>query len=222
MLHSKVKVFDLDDTLYSEFSFVESGFRAVSKHLSPDLKLSAEKIFSDLMALLEGNKRGNTFDLLLTNYEVFSREKVKELVQVYRRHEPVIKLDKKIKNFLGKMRNERLYLVTDGHKLVQQKKIESLGISNYFSKIFITNLYGVSKQKPSLYCFNKILKIEDVSYDKLVYVGDNPVKDFVNLNKVGAFTVQSLMYVRDLPELPLNYYAQYRIHSADELFDLFV
>ena len=222
MLHSKVKVFDLDDTLYSEFSFVESGFHAVSIHLSPELKLSAKKIFSDLMVLLETNKRGNTFDLLLTNYEVFSKEKVKELVQVYRRHEPVIKLDKKIKNFLGKMRNERLYLVTDGHKLVQQKKIESLGISNYFSKIFITNLYGVSKQKPSLYCFNKILKIEDVSYDKLVYVGDNPAKDFVNLNKVGAYTVQSLMYVRDLPELPLNYYAQYHIHSVDELFDLFV
>lgn len=221
MLHSKVKIFDLDDTLYSEFSFVESGFHTVSTHLSLELKLSAKKIFNDLMVLLEANKRGNTFDLLLTNYEVFSKEKVKELVQVYRRHEPVIKLDKKIKNFLEKMRNERLYLVTDGHKLVQQKKIESLGISNYFSKIFITNLYGVSKQKPSLYCFNKILKIEDVSYDKLVYVGDNPAKDFVNLNKVGAYTVQSLMYVRDLPELPLNYYAQYRIHSAEELFDLF-
>ena len=220
MLNSKVKVFDLDDTLYRERSFVESGFRAVSTHLSSELKLSKKRIFGDLMVILESNKRGKTFDILLRDYEIFSNKKVKELISIYRFHKPEILLDKKVKLFLEKMKDERLYLVTDGHKLVQQKKIEALNISKYFHKIFITNRYGISKQKPSLYCFDKILKIEKINYNEMVYVGDNPVKDFVNLNKAGACTVQSLVYVNDLPRLPLEYYAQYRIDSVDELLEL--
>ena len=79
----------------------------------------------------------------------------------------------------------------------------------------------MARQKPSLYCFEKILKIEKADYDKLVYVGDNPMKDFVNLNKAGAMTIQSFMYVTDLPKLPLNHYAQYRVNSVEELFELF-
>ena len=94
---------------------------------------------------------------------------------------------------------------------------EELCVSLLF---FITNRYGISKQKPSLYCFDKILKIEKINYNEMVYVGDNPVKDFVNLNKAGACTVQSLVYVNDLPRLPLEYYAQYRIDSVDELLEL--
>ena len=221
MSQPKIKVFDLDDTLYRQFSFVESGFHAVSLYLSPELKLNAKKIYEDLMMLYQTNDRGKIFDVLLIDYEIFSKKLVNKLIQVYRCHEPMIKLDREIKNFLEKMKNERLYLVTDGHKLVQQKKIQSLDISKYFSKIFITNQYGLARQKPSLYCFDKILNIEKADYDKLVYVGDNPMKDFVNLNKAGAITIQSFMYVTDLPKLPLNHYAQYRVNSVEGLFDLF-
>jgi len=162
MLQPKIKVFDLDDTLYRQFSYVESGFHAVSLYLSPELKLSAKKIYEDLMMLYQTNDRSKIFDVLLIDYEIYSRKSVNKLIQVYRCHEPMIKLDKKIKNFLEKMKNERLYLVTDGHKLVQQKKIQSLDISKYFSKIFITNQYGLARRKPSLYCFDKILKIEKI------------------------------------------------------------
>lgn len=221
MLRSKIKVFDLDDTLYRQFSFVESGFHTVSLYLSPKLKLSAKKIYEDLMFLYQTKDRGKIFDILLLDYKIFSKKSVNKLIQVYRFHEPMIKLDSRVRKFLEKMKNERLYLVTDGHKLVQQKKIQALDISKYFSRIFITNQYGLARQKPSLYCFDKILNIEKAEYDKLVYIGDNPIKDFVNLNKVGATTIQSLMYVTNLPKLPLDHYAQYRVNSFEELFDFF-
>jgi putative hydrolase of the HAD superfamily len=36
------------------------------------------------------------------------------------------------------------------------------------------------------------MKLENCSADKLVYVGDNPNKDFVNIKKIGVRTVRVL------------------------------
>jgi len=43
-----------------------------------------------------------------------------------------------------------------------------------------------------LHCFNLIRSAERVEWDELVYVGDNPAKDFVSLNQVGAKTIRVL------------------------------
>lgn len=85
-----------------------------------------------------------------------------------------------------------LYLVTDGNKIVQQNKVEALGIAHYFKRIFITHRFGIKHAKPSTYCFELIRKAEKCEWQNMVYVGDNPVKDFVNLNRLGAHTVRVL------------------------------
>lgn len=77
-----------------------------------------------------------------------------------------------------------------GIRLCSKKKIEALGIDRFFRRMFITHRYGIHHAKPSLYCFELIRRIEKVDWKDMVYVGDNPAKDFVNLNSVGALTIR--------------------------------
>jgi putative hydrolase of the HAD superfamily len=109
------------------------------------------------------------------------------------------------------------YLVTDGNKKVQESKIKSLNIHRYFKKIFITHHYGIKNAKPSIYCFQKILELEKNNWKELIYVGDNPKKDFINLKKVGAITirVKQGMYKNYMPKK--NFDAEFEINKITEL-----
>ena len=82
--------------------------------------------------------------------------------------------------------------MTDGHKIAQHRKVEALGLDRWFRKCLITHRYGVKNAKPSPYCFALIAKLERVGWSDLVYVGDNPAKDFVGLTPLGARTVKVL------------------------------
>ena len=63
-------MFDLDDTLYDENKYVESGFRAVSKYLSDlnILRISKNKIFTDLIEIL--NLNGKVIDIFLKKNKI--------------------------------------------------------------------------------------------------------------------------------------------------------
>ena len=53
-----VLVFDLDDTLYPELSYVHSGFRAVAAFLSPLLEVPAETLAAGMIAEEAAQGRG--------------------------------------------------------------------------------------------------------------------------------------------------------------------
>jgi putative hydrolase of the HAD superfamily len=186
-----VLIFDLDNTLYDEASFVKSGFLAVSDYLAGITLLNRKKIYFRLLELLELHGRGKTFDMFLDEHSLLTKKNIKKCISVYRSHKPNIKLYPKVRNVLKNFSNHKLYLVTDGNKLVQYSKINALGIKSFFIKTFITGFYGVKANKPSLYCFKKIKQLEGCKWSDMVYVGDDPSKDFVNLNKVGAKTVRT-------------------------------
>ena len=87
--------------------------------------------------------------------------------------------------------NRNIYLVTDGNPKVQQSKINKLKIKRYFKNIYYTSLFGNTAHKPSLKVFSYIIKKEKKFRD-LIYIADNPFKDFKNLNKVNAITIRVL------------------------------
>ena len=109
------------------------------------------------------------------------------------------------------------YLLTDGNKAVQSKKVKSLKIDRYFKHIIITHNYGLKNSKPSTYCFHKILQWEEAKPKDLVYIGDNPKKDFLNIKKDGFRTVRVLTGEYKEVEVPLEYEADFRIKTLDEL-----
>ena len=185
--------FDLDDTLYDENKYVESGFRAVSKYLSDlnILRISKNKIFTDLIEILNLNGRGKVIDIFLKKNKIYSKNLVLKCLSAYRNHRPKIKLNSDVNVILSRLKKYgNLYLVTDGNLVVQRNKINALNLKKYFKKTIPTHQYGIVNAKPSIYVFKKISTLEKKNVSDIVYVGDNPNKDFIELKKHGAITIR--------------------------------
>lgn len=200
-----ILIFDLDDTLYDERTFVLSGFLAVARYLEEKYGLNTASSFTLMQSLLDTEGRGKIFDEVLKTFDLFSKTNVKKCISVYRHHRPSLSLFPEAKVVLENYLNN-LYLVTDGHKIVQYNKVQSLGIEDNFKKIYLTHRYGIIHAKPSIHCFEKIRSIEKCSWSQMVYIGDNPLKDFVNLNPLGVQTIRVKT-------------GQYRNLHVDPLFD---
>jgi len=210
-------VFDLDDTLYEEITFVKSGFLAVAKTLSKKYNVDAVELFNDFIKVLTLKGRGLVFNDVLKNHNIYSINNVKSCVSIYRNHTPKIKLFDEAVDCLERLKGLPLYIVTDGNKIVQRNKVKYLKLNKYFKKIIPTHQYGIKYSKPSTFVFHKIISWENSSPKDLVYIGDNPNKDFVNLNQEGFHTIRVLtgMYKEVLAKNDFD--AKYTIKSLGEL-----
>lgn len=185
-----VLIFDLDDTLYDERTYVESGFRAVANWGKEAYGWDPDRSFSLMISVLDDEGRGAVFNRWLEGNGVTTKTAIRECINVYRHHKPDISLSAGTWKLLLSLPTSPFYLVTDGHKIVQANKIEALGIARFFRHCYITHRYGVASAKPSLRCFELIKARERCNWADMVYLGDNPAKDFVSLNQVGAHTIR--------------------------------
>ena len=216
-----IMIFDLDDTLYNEIDYVESGFNEVAKHLEKKINVSQEILFKKMIKNLNENGRGKIFDEILLEYNINNKTNIKKCLNIYRTHNPKIKLNPEALECLKRFKNIKKYIVTDGNKLVQKKKIDALNISVFFEKIFITHRYGLHHSKPSPYCFMKISEIEKKSPDSIIYIGDNPKKDFINIKKLGFKTIQILNGPYARLKMSKEHQPHIKINSLDEItYDL--
>lgn len=85
------------------------------------------------------------------------------------------------------------------------------------SKVYITHQYGLRYSKPAIYCFELIRAREGCEWNDLVYVGDNPAKDFVNLTPLGVHTIRVLTGEHNKAVARPGYEASYVIDNLDEL-----
>jgi putative hydrolase of the HAD superfamily len=186
-----ILVFDLDDTLYPERSYVASGFRAVARMLMERYGWDADASFSTMSETLRTQGRGAIFDRLLAGHGIRRRSAVADCIRVYRSHQPDLALYPAADRMLDQLQQQP-YIVTDGHKTVQHLKVRALGLEPRCAKVFITHRYGRQHAKPSTHCFERIRERERCDWEEMVYVGDNPAKDFVNLNPLGVRTIRVL------------------------------
>jgi putative hydrolase of the HAD superfamily len=78
-----VIIFDLDDTLYDEMSYVKSGFNSVSSHLSYLFDIKKTIILNQLLKILKENGRGKIFNLVCSYFKFKKKNLVKELINIY-------------------------------------------------------------------------------------------------------------------------------------------
>jgi putative hydrolase of the HAD superfamily len=212
-----VLIFDLDDTLYEELTFVNSGFRAVARWLEAQFTWDRARSYRDMVEVLEKEGRGLVFDRLLERHGPCTRSLVSDCVRVYRHHRPQIRLFAAARDLLPKLTKIPLYLVTDGHKIAQANKVAALGIQCRFRKVYLTHRYGLGHAKPSTLCFERIRARERCRWEEMVHIGDNPAKDFVNLTPLGVRTVRVLTGIhRDVVARP-GYDAACRIPDLSYL-----
>jgi putative hydrolase of the HAD superfamily len=214
--------FDLDDTLYPEHTYVESGFRAVANWGETSFGWPASESLQRMHTFHAAHGRGRVFDLWFKAQNVKpSKRLISEAVRTYRHHDPEIYLPKPHRALLEALAAKGpLYLVTDGHKIVQAKKVDALNLGATFTGIYITHRYGLAAAKPSLRCFDLIRRRERSEWQEMVYVGDNPAKDFVALNQVGGKTVRVLTgrHAGDLA--PAGFEAAHQIDHLTQLVTL--
>lgn len=212
-----ILIFDLDDTLYDERQYVESGFRAVAAFGETRFGWDAEASFAFMQGALGRYGRGTIFNRWLDLHGRETGALVRECVRVYRHHRPQISLGDDAHAVLDLYADEPLYLVTDGHKIAQQRKVEALGIASRFRKVYITHRFGIAKAKPSTYCFERIRLREGCQWSEMVYVADNPAKDFINLRPLGVHTVRVLTGEHRARLAEPGADAEHRISSLREL-----
>lgn len=214
-----ILVFDLDDTLYPEISYVHSGFWAVANAMYDLHGWDQRESFDIMVDTLRASGRGKVFDSLLSAHNLLSRRLVLNCLSVYRKHSPAIFLPKESQEFLRSW-PAKPYLVTDGNKLVQANKVTALDLWGRFSRVFVTHRYGLHHAKPSTYCFQLIKNIEGCDWSDMVYVGDNPAKDFVGLNALGAKTVRVLTGEHAITKAKSGYDAQVSIEGIHQLLNV--
>jgi len=184
-------VFDLDDTLYPERAFVDSGFRAVASWGERRLGLAGDAVYRELMSSFDEGVRGNTFDHFVARHGVGGDGLVQEMIEVYREHAPQIAPYPGAGEMLARLRGRFLLgLLTDGPGDMQRRKISALGLGETFDAVFLTDDLGRGGWKPSSRPFAAILALLAVPADQATYVGDNPAKDFLGARRIGMETIR--------------------------------
>ena len=215
-------VFDLDDTLYDEIEYCESGFTAVAEFLAelPEAP-PAERIFGALWKQFNAGNRTKTFNAALDKLDMsYDDKRIKEMVNVYRSHIPKITLPEDSRDILCELRAKyTLALLTDGFLPAQKLKVQSLGIEKYFKCIVYTEQLGREFWKPSPAGFEKIVEILKAEPENMVYIADNEKKDFIAPNKLGFLTVQLIRPARIHTSIWAQYGAKARfvIHKISQL-----
>ncbi|MBQ9096929.1 MAG: HAD family hydrolase [Clostridia bacterium] len=180
-----VVIFDLDDTLYPEKEYVRSGYRAIAKQ-TPEIENMSEKLWH----VFENG--GAAIDDVLKNEGVFSEEKKQECLNIYRFQVPEISLYEDAKQLLINLKNKGvpLGIITDGRVEGQCAKIKALEIEKYIDYIIITDeLGGISFRKPNEKAFVMMQEHFGVPFGEMVYIGDNPRKDFIAPQKLGMKSI---------------------------------
>lgn len=219
----KIAVFDLDDTLYDEMTYVASGFRAVARYLQQEKGIPADDAFERMMRELGERGRGRVFDEALAAYGLRTAALVCRCLRVYRSHKPDIRLYDDAVRCLDRLARSGIpiYIVTDGNKHVQQAKLQALGLYDNPSikKCYITRRFGIRHEKPSPYCFLQICRLEKASPEDVVYIGDNPHKDFVGIKPLGFRTVRVLRGSYASVRKSAEYEADVEIANLDEFME---
>lgn len=181
--------FDLDDTLYKEADFLESGFTAVADKVSEEYGLNPRSVFEDMRAAW--HRGDNAFDMLADMLEPADRNHfIAEAVSIYRYHNPDIKLSEGAHELLTALSKKgiRQALVTDGRSKTQRAKIRALDVSEFFApeNIMISEEVGAEKRNSKVW---RELVRRYPNASRFIYVGDNPAKDFIMPHKMGWVTI---------------------------------
>ncbi|MBR4049874.1 MAG: ATP-grasp domain-containing protein [Clostridia bacterium] len=175
-------IFDLDDTLYSEKDYIRSGFRAVAEYLGN------EEYAQVLWAFFEAGEPA--VDRLLE--QIGQTEKKEECLNIYREHNPEIEMYPCARDMLLTLKEKgvKIGIITDGRPSGQRKKIAVFGLESIVDDIIITDaLGGVQFRKPNDISFRIMQNRWRIPFENLIYVGDNPVKDFQAPRQLGMKTL---------------------------------
>lgn len=183
-------LFDLDDTLYEERQFFQSGFLAVAELLQ-------QRGIGQCMPTVEllehfhyHEGRDGVFQKLCVSL-AFPSDWIPELVTVFRAHRPNIQLANDVTEVLPRLRkSHKLGCVTDGWASVQRTKLEVLGVNSFLDAVVVADDYGRDRWKPHPFPFQRCCELLGSPPEQSVFVGDNPHRDIQGARNAGLRSVR--------------------------------
>ncbi len=182
-------IFDIDDTLYTEKYYVYRGFEEVSRFLAATAcGQTAEQLYDSLWdSFLHGR-----FGIAALCEELGMPEKAEEALGVYQAVYRDIELLPGAREVITALRRRgiRLGVITDGVPEAQSCKLEALGIGDLMDEVIYTeDLGGHDFRKPNPAAFRLMREYLGLPFETLLYIGDNPRKDFAPCQALGMQAV---------------------------------
>jgi len=225
MARIKAIIFDLDDTLYDcSGALVDAARqRAARAMVEADLPCTAQEAY-DLQVELTARHgpRYRVFDHIAERYNM-DKSLVEAALQAYNRGE--VEDIKPFPDVVSMLRNLRaqgyaLFLVTCGVHERQERKIELLGIREFFDEVIINDTeIGTALEE----CYMDILGRHSLTPQECVAVGDRIHSEIRVANYLRMTTVQ-IVHGRYKSLLPKNEMEEpdFRINHMSDLHDVLV
>lgn len=181
-------VFDIDDTLYLERDYVQSGFEAVGRWVSKWMEV--EDFAARCWQLFLHGRRGSVFDEVLHEIGGQSNpELVSTFVEIYRTHLPSISLAPDANDAIRAISTlAPIAIVSDGPAASQSQKVEALDLRQFSSVVILTEILGREFRKPDPRSFQYVAR--HIPASAYFYIADNPKKDFQAPKQLGWVTVR--------------------------------
>ncbi len=176
----KAVLFDLDDTLIAEEDFIKSGYQTIAQLLAGRCGLLWEDLYEELLALYKADAK-NVFNRILDAHGIpYAKEEILALVAEYRSHMPDVSFFDDVLPTLTILRKRgvKLGIISDGYAVTQQNKVAALKAEKLFDHIILTDTLGRDYWKPDKRAFFMMKEAFGLDFSEMVYVGDNPEKDF--------------------------------------------
>ena len=176
-------IFDLDDTLYPEISYLQSAYRHIAGILEQDLQVN---LYDEMISRYRN--RENVFGWLTSQYQSKIEYLTTDwLLGEYRGHMPAITLNAETDQFLQQVRQRAIAtgLITDGRSITQRNKLKALGLAQFFADVIISEEFGSEKPNEKNFTFFQ----QKYPGKEFYFFGDNTSKDFIVPVKLGWTTI---------------------------------
>ncbi|NKB99410.1 MAG: HAD-IA family hydrolase [Pseudomonadales bacterium] len=185
-------LFDLDGTLYSRDELVWNLLSAQYDTFSVELGHVDKSLYIDKVVLLDAHGYENKEEVYSAVGKEFqlSNELERRLIEhFWACYDDYCHVPEDTLTTLAtlKTRGKRMGVVTNGLTLRQNKKIDALGVRDYFSAIIISEQEGIKKPHPEI--FARAAARIDCAPEECVFVGDHPVADIDGARAVGMAAV---------------------------------
>ncbi|HEY6361668.1 MAG TPA: HAD family hydrolase [Vicinamibacterales bacterium] len=183
-------ILDLDDTLYPRERFLRSGFAAVARHVEAAHGIPAELAYLLMSRTYATEQRGQELQVMCDRAGL-SRALVPSLLDVFRRHMPILWLNHGVSDALHMLRATgwRLGILTNGLPSVQFRKVAALELMSLVDEVVYAEDH-VTGGKPAVAAFEAALRSLELSADQCICVGDDLVRDVRGARVLGMRTIR--------------------------------
>ena len=184
-------LFDLDDTLYIQASWLDGAWDAVADRAAELANLEYEPFRRALaLAASAGSARGAIIDRALAAVSG-PPQVLEELVAVFRHHRQPLHMSATNGAVLRDLAARvPIGLVTDGDPRIQRAKLAGLGLAGTFDATVFSDEQGRGRRKPHPSPFLLALSRLGVPPRDAVFVGDRPETDIAGALRLGMRAIR--------------------------------